>query len=114
MNIPSQLEQVLVENKIKFAQAVVFVIAPADLVHDVNIEKYDMIVFFSPNGVKSLQANYPDFQQGDVAFAALGNSAKLAVEEAGWKLHVMAPTKEYPSLSEALDAFLKDYAGRRR
>ena len=112
--IPSQLEQVLVENEIKFAQAVVFVIAPADLVHDVNIEKYDMIVFFSPNGVKSLQANYPDFQQGELAFAALGNAAKRAVEEAGWKLHVMAPTKEYPSLTEALDAFLKEYAGRRR
>ena len=112
--IPSQLESVLTENEIKFAQAVVFKIEFADLVHDVDMDKYDMIAFFSPNGVKSVQHNYPDFQQGEKAFAALGNAAKQAVEEAGWTLHVMAPTKEYPSLTEALDAFLKEYASRSR
>jgi uroporphyrinogen-III synthase len=112
--IPPQLESVLTENEIKFAEAVVFKIEFADLVHDVDIDKYDMIAFFSPNGVKSVQHNYPDFQQGEKAFAALGNAAKQAVEEAGWTLHVMAPTKEYPSLTEALDAFLKEYASRRR
>ena len=112
--IPAQLEAILAENEIKYAQAVVFKIAPADLVHDVDIDKYDMIVFFSPNGVKSLQANYPDFQQGEKVFAALGKAAEQAVEEAGWTLHVMAPSKEHTSLTEALDAFLKEYANRRR
>ena len=112
--ISPQLENVLIENEIKYAQAVVFKIAPADLAHDVDIDKYDMIVFFSPNGVKSLQANYPDFQQGEKAFAALGKSAEQAITEAGWTTHVKAPTKDYPSLTEALDAFLKEYANRRR
>ena len=112
--IAPQLEAMLTENEIKFAQAVVFKIAHADLVHDVDINKYDMIVFFSPNGVKSLQSNFPDFQQGEKVFAALGKAAEQAVEEAGWKLHVMAPTKEFPSLTEAMDAFLKEYANRRR
>lgn len=112
--IPPQLEAVLTENEIKFAQAVVFVIAPADLAQNVDIDKYDLIVFFSPNGVKSLQANYPDFEQGEKAFAALGKAAEQAVTEAGWTLHVSAPTKEHASLTEALDAFLKEYANRRR
>ena len=112
--ISPQLEAVLAENEIKYAQAVVFKIEPADLAHDVDIDKYDLIVFFSPNGVKSLQANYPDFQQGEKAFAALGKAAEQAVEEAGWTLHVSAPTKEHASLTEALDAFLKEYANRRR
>jgi len=112
--IPAQLESVLEENEIKHAEAVVFVIAPADLVHDVDIDKYDLIVFFSPNGVKSLQANYPDFQQGEKAFAALGKAAEQAVLDAGWTLHVSAPSKEHASLTEALDAFLKEYANRRR
>ena len=112
--IPPQLETVLSENEIKYAQAVVFKIQPADLAHDVDIDKYDLIVFFSPNGVKSLQANYPDFQQGEKAFAALGKAAEQAVEEAGWTLHVSAPSKEHASLTEALDAFLKEYANRRR
>ena len=112
--IPAQLEAILSENEIKYAQAVVFKITPADLVHDVDIDKYDMIVFFSPNGVKSLQANYPDFQQGEKVFAALGKAAEQAIAEAGWTLHVMAPSKEHTSLTEALDAFLKEYANRRR
>lgn len=112
--IPAQLEAILAENEIKYAQAVVFKITPADLVHDVDIDKYDMIVFFSPNGVKSLQANYPDFQQGEKVFAALGKAAEQAIAEAGWTLHVMAPSKEHTSLTEALDAFLKEYANRRR
>jgi len=112
--IPAQLETILAENEIKYAQAVVFKITPADLVHDVDIDKYDMIVFFSPNGVKSLQANYPDFKQGEKVFAALGKAAEQAIAEAGWTLHVMAPSKEHTSLTEALDAFLKEYANRRR
>ena len=112
--ISPQMVSVLEENEIKYAQAVVFKIAYADLVHDVDIDKYDMIVLFSPNGVKSLQANYPDFQQGEKIFAALGTSAQQALAEAGWTAHVTAPTKEYPSLTEALDAFLKEYANRRR
>ena len=112
--ISPQLEAVLTENEIKYAQAVVFKIAHADLAHDVDIDKYDLIVFFSPNGVKSLLANYPDFQQGEKAFAALGKAAEQAVTEAGWTLHVSAPSKEHASLTEALDAFLKEYANRRR
>ena len=112
--ISPQLEAVLAENEIKYAQAVVFKIEPADLAHDVDIDKYDLIVFFSPNGVKSLQANYPDFQQGEKAFAALGKAAEQAIAEAGWTLHVSAPSKQHASLTEALDAFLKEYANRRR
>ena len=112
--ISPQLEAVLAENEIKYAQAVVFKIEAADLAHDVDIDKYDLIVFFSPNGVKSLQANYPDFQQGEKAFAALGKAAEQAIAEAGWTLHVSAPSKQHASLTEALDAFLKEYANRRR
>ena len=112
--ISPQLEAVLAENEIKYAQAVVFKIEPADLAHDVDIDKYDLIVFFSPNGVKSLQANFPDFQQREKAFAALGKAAEQAIAEAGWTLHVSAPSKQHASLTEALDAFLKEYANRRR
>ena len=32
---------------------------------------YDMLVFFSPTGVKALKENIPDFTQGDVKIAAL-------------------------------------------
>lgn len=99
---------------IAYNEAVVFTTSPANLAAEVDITKYDMIVMFSPNGVKSLKSNYPDFQQGDVAFAALGSSVVNELESVGWKAQVIAPTKEFPSITDALDAFLKDNATRRR
>lgn len=112
--VPAQLEQFFTDNDIVHAQAVVFNTMPADLANDIDINKYDLIVFFSPNGIKSLQANFPDFQQGEVAFGALGAAAIQALEKAGYKIQVVAPTKEYPSITDALDVFLKEYATRRR
>ena len=102
------------EHDINFTQAVIFKTVPADIPAAIDITKYDMIVFFSPSGIVSLKANYPDFQQGEVAFGALGNAAANAVQEAGFTLHVQAPTKENPSITAAMDAFLKEYATRRR
>lgn len=32
---------------------------------------YDMLVFFSPTGVRALLKNFPDFKQGDIKIAAL-------------------------------------------
>ena len=61
-----------------------------------------------------LMKNFPDFQQGDVAFAALGTSVINELESVGWTAQVVAPTKEYPSITDALDAFLKENATRRR
>lgn len=101
-------------HSIRYDQAVVFSTSPADLAKEVDIAKYDMIVMFSPNGVKSLKTNFPDFQQGDVAFAALGTSVINELESVGWTAQVVAPTKEYPSITDALDAFLKENATRRR
>lgn len=102
------------QNGIRYSSAVVFTTSPADLARDVDIKKYDMIVFFSPNGVKSIQANFPDFEQGEVAFGALGTTSVHAIEAAGWKAHVMAPTPKYPSITDALDDFLKENATRKR
>ena len=102
------------EKGIRYDAAQVFETSPADLKNNIDINKYDMIIIFSPNGVKSIQANFPDFQQGEVAFGALGTTSVNAIEAAGWKAHVVAPTKEYPSITDAIDAFLKEYAVRRR
>lgn len=112
--IAPNMEQFLQAKSVKYTPALVFITSPADLAKDVDIKKYDMIVIFSPNGVKSLRTNFPEFEQGEVAFGALGTTSVKAIEEAGWKAHVVAPTKEFPSITDALDAFLKDNATRRR
>lgn len=110
----TQMLDFMSQKGIQYDQAVVFTTSPANLADDIDIQKYDMIVMFSPNGVKSLQVNFPDFQQGEVAFAALGTAVVSALESAGWHAQVVAPTKDYPSITDALDAFLKEYATRRR
>ena len=102
------------KHNIKYTQAVCFTTEPADLKHDVDLSKYEMIIFFSPAGIASLKANFPDFVQGEMAFGAMGEAAAHAVREAGWELHVEAPTKQYPTITAALEVFLKEHATRRR
>lgn len=102
------------DHNIEYSQAVIFKTVPADLKSSVDINKYDMIIFFSPSGIASLKENYPDFEQGEVAMGALGTAACEAVTNAGFTLHVQAPTKEHQSITSAMDAFLKEHATRKR
>ena len=102
------------KNNIKYTQAVCFTTESADIKSNVELDKYDMVIFFSPVGISAFKENFPNFVQGEMAFGAVGTAAGNAVKEAGWTLHVEAPTKEFPTITAALDAFLKEYATRRR
>ncbi len=68
---------------------------------------YDMVIFFSPTGVKALKKNFPDFVQGDIKLAAFGPATAKEVEVQGLHLDLMAPNKDYPSMTGALKAFLE-------
>ena len=67
---------------------------------------YDMLVFFSPAGIESLTKNFPNFNQGDIAIATFGPATARAVQEAGLRLDLEAPTEKYPSMTGALQHFL--------
>lgn len=69
---------------------------------------YDMLVFFSPEGINSLIKNFPGFEQGDKVFACFGESTAKAVAAAGYRLDIKAPTPEYPSMTAAIEAFFKE------
>ncbi|MDD2798426.1 MAG: uroporphyrinogen-III synthase [Bacteroidales bacterium] len=69
---------------------------------------YDMLIFFSPNGVNALLKNFPNFDQGDICIGAFGASTAKSVKEAGLRLDIEAPRPEAPSMTAALDLFLKD------
>lgn len=69
---------------------------------------FDMLVFFSPTGVKALKSNFPDFKQGDVKIGAFGPATAKTVTDEGWRLDLQAPTKECPSMTSALKAYLKE------
>lgn len=68
---------------------------------------YDMLVFFSPTGVKALKKNFPDFKQGDIRIGAFGPATAQTVKDEGLRLDLEAPTKDCPSMTGALRAYLK-------
>ncbi len=71
-----------------------------------EVESYDLIVFFSPNGIASLRENVPDYAQKQQHIACFGDGTAKAVEAAGLKLSVMAPTPEFPSMVAAIESLL--------
>ena len=70
---------------------------------------YDILVFYSPSGIKSLKENFPDFKQGDIKIAAFGPTTASAVEHEGLRLDINAPNPKAPSMTMALDDFLKEH-----
>jgi len=76
---------------------------------NINDFEYDIIVFYSPSGIKSLKKNFPDFVQGEIKIAAFGPTTACAVQHEGLRLDINAPNPKAPSMTMALDNYLKDY-----
>ena len=91
---------------IDWTRAIMYRTVCSDLT-DINIKDYDMLVFFSPQGIKSLQQNFPTFKQEETKIAVFGNTTLKAAEEAGLKIEFMAPTKETPSMTMAIEKYIK-------
>lgn len=69
---------------------------------------YDMLVFFSPAGVTSLQKNFPNFDQKEIKIGTFGLTTAQAVRDAGLRLDLEAPSVQAPSMTAALDLFIKE------
>jgi uroporphyrinogen-III synthase len=95
------------EKKVVYTKAVMYCTVSNDFKEDEPFN-YDMLVFFSPSGVASLLKNFPDFKQGEMAIATLGPTTAKAVKDAGLRLDVEAPTVKSPSITAAIDLFLKE------
>ncbi len=92
---------------IDWKRAVLFKTVVSDL-SDLEGVFYDVLVFFSPSGIKSLFENFPQFKQNDTRIAVFGNSTVKAAEEAGLKIEIAAPSKENPSMTMALERYIKE------
>jgi len=90
----------------KYTKAILYRTVSADL-SDLADIKYDVLVFFSPSGIKSLFQNFPDFEQNSTRIACFGPSTAKAVEEAGLRLDIQAPTAQAPSMTMALEQYIK-------
>lgn len=81
---------------------------------EIDLKSYDMIVFFSPHGIESLKAAYPDYEQGKTMIGVLGTQVLEAAKAEGFRVDVSAPTPETPSIFTAIDRLLQKTNGRRR
>lgn len=100
------MTNLLDEASINYQKAVFYRTLASDLSH-LKIEEYDMLIFFSPSGVKSLTKNFPDYKQNSTLIAAFGPTTAKAVEEAGLKLNISAPTKTAPSMTMAIEEYIQ-------
>lgn len=100
-----EVPEVLDQLNINYTKAVIYKTVCSDLsdLADVN---YDVLVFFSPSGIKSLFQNFPKFKQNKTRIAAFGPTTAKAVKEAGLKLDIHAPMPAAPSMTMALEQYI--------
>ncbi|MCQ2351464.1 MAG: uroporphyrinogen-III synthase [Paludibacteraceae bacterium] len=98
---------ILSENGINFQKAAFYKTVSNDFTPDEPFD-YDMLVFFSPEGINSLKKNFPKFNQGDTVIATFGASTAKAVTDAGLRLDLAAPNEKAQSMAGAIDIFFKE------
>lgn len=104
-----EVKDLLDAKKLQHTECVMYRTVSNDLTEEeVKNFDYDMLVFFSPSGIKSLTKNMPDFKQGDIRIATFGPTTAKAVEDAELRLDLQAPSEKYPSMTGALMAYLKE------
>jgi len=97
----------LENSKIKFNQAIMYRTVSNNFGADEPFD-YDMLIFFSPAGIKSLLENFPGFEQGEIQIGCFGATTAQAVRDAGLRLDLEAPAPGMPSMTMALENFLKE------
>ena len=91
---------------IDFTPAVLFKTVVSDLSNLAEVF-YDVIAFFSPSSVQSLFINFPNFKQNRTRIAAYGVTTQQAIIDAGLILDIPAPTPQAPSMTMAIEQYIK-------
>jgi uroporphyrinogen-III synthase len=101
-----EVSNYLDENDLDWKDALMYRTVSSDL-SDLSDVTYDILVFFSPLGLKSLFENFPDFKQNDTRIAVFGNSTYSAVQELGLTTNIKAPAEGIPSMTMALEKYIQ-------
>ena len=100
------LISLLEAKKISYTKAIMYRTVSNDFEDNEKFD-YDMLVFFSPSGISSLLKNFPNFEQKDIKIGCFGPTTAKAIKDAGLRLDMEAPTPEAPSITAALEMYLK-------
>ncbi|MBP5376427.1 MAG: uroporphyrinogen-III synthase [Bacteroidaceae bacterium] len=95
----------LEEAGVEHDEAVMYYTVANEFTSDEKLD-YDMLVFFSPEGIHSLVKNFPDFKQGKVCIACLGTKTVNEAEKAGLRVD-LTPTAELRSVPAMIEEFAK-------
>lgn len=109
LSVPHKAEipELLNKHKVEYTIGNLYRTISADL-SDLADVYYDILVFYSPSGPKSLLENFPDFEQNKTKIAAFGPTTAKALDKLGLRLDILAPNAKAPSMTMALDLFIKD------
>lgn len=103
----------LEKSKITFNKAVMYKTVSNDFGPNEEFN-YDMLLFFSPVGISSLTKNFPNFEQGEIIIGCFGQTTAQAVRDAGLRLDIEAPVPGVPSMTMALENFMKEYTKKNK
>jgi len=104
--------QALDKAKINYSKAVIYQTLASDL-SDIDIETYDLLVFYSPAGVKSLFKNFPEFKQNSTLIGAFGPTTHKAAKDSGLNVDIAAPTKTALSMTVAIEQHIQNCNGKK-
>lgn len=108
-SIPIALDK----EKINYSKVVLYRTVASDL-SDLESVQYDVLVFFSPSGIESLLKNFPDFKQNKTLIAAFGPTTAKAVVDNNLRLDIHAPQPQIPSMSMAIEHFIKEQKKKKK
>ena len=103
----------LKNNKCGFQLAFMYRSVSNEINEVMDKKEYAVICFFTPSGVKSLIENYPSFKQNGILIGAFGSNTAKAVEQAGLKVIISAPTPKAANMAAALDIFLSPVSSKK-
>lgn len=92
------------DHHITYQPAVMYRTVSNDFAPDEPFD-YDMLIFFTPTGVKSLLSNFPNFEQGNIAIGGMGAKTIAEVKNSNLRLDITT-TPQLPSMAAAIDDYL--------
>ena len=101
------VKQMLDAKKLQHTECVMYRTVSNDFTEDeINAFDYDMAVFFSPSGINAYTNKFPAEVLEKVAVATFGPTTAKTARDAGLRLDLEAPSKEFPSMTAAMKDFL--------
>ncbi len=102
----TELIYAMKEKGMDVTESVIYHTVESDL-SDINVKDYDLLCFFSPSGVQALHTNFPQFVQGDTRIAVFGPTTAEEARNSGLNVDIEAPSPNMPSMTAAIEAYVK-------